>query len=104
MNATRIIELEIERKTLELKAQIKALENEIDALEEVGRVGDAKWAVNAYSQSFVKLKNCVLFPFRKELEGEYVYYPKKSGAKWLFNKAKMNKWVYKNFENIDWSK
>lgn len=100
MSIAELIEMEKEVIQKEYELKIKCLEDQI----EFGSVGDTQWLKDRLSiQSLTVIKERLLYPFRKELEGRIIYYSDKKGVPFRINKALFNDWLVNNFERIDWS-
>lgn len=86
----QVIHLEYEIKLKELKAQM-----------DFGSYGKMDWIRERTGLSANTLKEKILYPFRKELEGRIVSYADKPGVPWRFNKYLMNEWLVENFDRIE---
>lgn len=90
---------------LKEQALIQKYENEIHKLELESDLigwGDLAWLkkVTGY-KSTQTVKEKLLWPFRRELEGHLVTYPQKQGQPWRVNKRPLAEWLEENFERIE---
>lgn len=98
MTISELLEKEKESLVLEYELKIKRIRDELD-----DGVGDMKWLkVKIGIQSADVIKEIILYPFRRELEGRIAYYPEGKGKPWRFNKQPMIRWLEENFERIGW--
>ena len=96
MSIVELIEKEKQVIHLEYEMKLKNLEEQMD----YGAYGKIDWLRERTGLSVNSLKDKILYPFRKELEGKIVSYADKPGVPWRFNKFLMNKWLVDNFERI----
>lgn len=83
----------------QLQAQLHKYQEESD----LGSIGTMKWLKERTSiKSEDIIKDKILYPFRKELEGRIVHYSEGRGNPWRVNKLRFNQWMDENFERIDW--
>ena len=97
MTVIELIEKEKEIMRKEYELQIQQLEDKIL----FGSIGDSQWLEEKLNTSFKKIKEIILYPFKKELQGHIIYYPE-HGGHWKVNKARFNEWIVKNFYRINW--
>ena len=101
MSIAELLEMEKEVIRKEFEQKILVLEQESD----YGSVGDIEWLKERVNvKSIDTLKNKLLYPFKKELEPNIIYYPTQKRVPWKVNKAAFNHWMFQNFSRIDWGK
>lgn len=99
MELAELLEMEKEVLAKEYEAKIKNLTDEL----ETPVIGDSAWIKEATSvKDMETIKKVILYPFRDELEGRYVYYADGFNGRWRFNTKEMRTWLAKNFSRIDW--
>lgn len=90
----QLMEIDKQKLLLEKQAELQQLHDQLD----YGSVGDMAWFCERVNMSAGNAKERILYPFKKELEGNIVTFPEVQGQKWQFNKWPMNKWIVENFE------
>ncbi|SJZ51860.1 Prophage pi2 protein 07 [Globicatella sulfidifaciens DSM 15739] len=99
LSIEELIELKEKAIRMECELQTQRLKDEM----EFGSVGDMNWLKERLGiKSSEVLRERLLYPFRKELEGKIVYYSDKNGVPWGVNKSPFNKWLVDFFERIEW--
>lgn len=101
MEKVTVVELFEKEKEL-LRAQFDAEIAAIKREAEKGAIGNANWLEERIGMSFSLIRERILYPYRKELEGEIVYYPETQGKPWRINKYAFNNWLSTNFSKIQW--
>ena len=99
MEIATLLEKEKEVMMKQFEVKLQELQDQID----YGSIGNTKWLEDRCGMTFVLVRDRILYPFRKELEGRIVSYPERQGAQWKVNKWVFNQWIVENFHRVSWN-
>ena len=102
MTLKNIAEMLIQQEEIH-KLELQEIEARYQAEIELYGYASMKWMLEYCDLSCEKkLKRCLLFPFRNELERGIVVYADVAG-KWKTHKKLFHNWMIRNSDRIDWS-